>query len=489
MSQIGSIPRKQVDALTKLPHAVRLWSAAFRVAAISHRPAVIEELEAAEVEQFPPRIQRWLKGQKTQPTVVLQELTRLGVGELNRLIDRAENFLDQKVRQIHSGIYFFVDKVDQAIQSLPRDAWISLQAGLIESAWETMNANSHVRVYASIRQEAFSSYESPTKANLFAATTCLDYSDADLQALLNRLAQCYEGLPSFTDFLGTSVVRHSRRPAPEDSFRYVRRHTCGRPRDLVAIASEISTRRSTMSEEGLREVVRRTSSAVVVANVFDEVRVFLNCLGDREDRMRFFSMLPSNILDREEAVRLAEEFNGLSPGALQHFGEESDRVFHPFRDLYVTGLLGVVQQDAETGRPVQRFRRPHEGLGIDAAALPESAVYLIHPTLEDFVRSQRTHGRFLQFQHVLVGEDAPWALHYVPMMQVERELASIEDESFVAAAHEVVKQIQAGMLSSNKMLARLELESGPVWREVHSRINSESEDAVMWIDELAEQLG
>ena len=46
---------------------------------------------------------------------------------------------------------------------------------------------------------------------------------------------------SVADFLGLNVVRHARRPAPEDSFQYVRRHTCGRPRDLVAIASEIAS--------------------------------------------------------------------------------------------------------------------------------------------------------------------------------------------------------------------------------------------------------
>ncbi len=150
-----------------------------------------------------------------------------------------------------------------------------------------MNANSHLKIYASIRQEAFSNYQSDIKSNLFAATTNLNYSEDELHALLDRLAQCYEGCPTFADFLGLNVVRHGRRPAPEDGFQYVLRHTCGRPRDLVAIASAMSSKRSTLNESGLREIVQQTCSDVVISNIFDEVRVFLNCLGDRELRLKF----------------------------------------------------------------------------------------------------------------------------------------------------------------------------------------------------------
>ena len=171
MSEMRSLSSRYEEPLADVSNTKRLWSAAFRISAISHHPTVIDGNEAAELEVFPNRIQRWLGGAKIQPTVVFKELTTLGVGELNRLIDRTENFLDQKMRQIHEGAYFFIDKVDQAIRHLSRDAWIAIQAGLIEAAWETMNANSHLKIYASIRQEAFSNYQSDIKANLFAATT------------------------------------------------------------------------------------------------------------------------------------------------------------------------------------------------------------------------------------------------------------------------------------------------------------------------------
>jgi len=340
------------------------------------------------------------------------------------------------MRQIHGGVCFFIDKVDQAIRHLARDAWIAIQAGLIEAAWETMNANSHLKVFASIRQEAFSNYQSDIKSNLFGATTTLNYSEEELQSLLDRLARCYEGCRSFADFLGLNVVRHGRRPAPEDSFRYVRRHTCGRPRDLVAIASEISSKRSSLSEKRLREIVQQTSATVVVSNIFDEVRVFLNCLDDREARLRFLAAIPSNILEKGDAIRVCEEFNGLEPGTLEHFGEDSSAIFHPFRDLYLAGLLGVVQPDPETGHAIQRFRRPHDPLTQWAAALPDSPVYLVHPALDTFIQAQHTRTAFLQFQHVPVGDNLLWEPHFPLLLQVERQLQKIDDREFVDLAHQ-----------------------------------------------------
>ncbi|MCA8999362.1 MAG: protein kinase, partial [Planctomycetaceae bacterium] len=388
MSEMRSLSARYEQPLSELTTTKRLWSAALRISAISHNPKVIDNSDIEETGLFPARFQRWLQGTRVQPTVVFKELTSLRVSELNRLIDQSENFLDQKMRQIHGATCFFIDKVDQAIHHLHRDAWINIQAGLIEAAWEMMNANSHLKVFASIRQEAFTNYQSDIKSNLFAATTSLNYTDEELQALLDQLANCYEGQRSFADFLGHNVVRHGRRPAPEDSFQYVRRHTCGRPRDLVAIASEISSRRSAMNEKRLREIVQQTGSTVLVSNIFDEVRVFLNCLDDREDRLRFLLDLSANVLDKADAIRVCEVFNGLEPGTLQHFGEDSTEIYHPFQDLYFSGLLGVVTRDPEDGTMIQRFRKPHDSLIHSATELPESPFFLIHPALDTFIRAQ-----------------------------------------------------------------------------------------------------
>lgn len=485
MSEMRSVSSRYEEPLSDVSMTKRLWSAALRVSAISHFPTVIDKVEARELDVYPSLIRHWLGGVKIQPTVVFKELTTLGVGELNRLIDRTENFLDHNMRQIHGGAYFFIDKVDQAIRHLSQDAWIAVQAGLIEAAWDLMNANSHLKVFASIRQEAFSNYQSDIKSNLFASTICLDYSDEDLQALFDQLAQCYEGLPDFTEFLGLKVIRHGRRPAPEDAFGYVRRHTCGRPRDLVAIASRVSSNRSTMNESRLREVVQQTCADVVVSNLFDEMSVFLNCLGDKDARMRLLSRVPSNILERQVAIELCEQFNGLEPGTLAHFAHDAGAVFHPFRDLYYVGLLGVVRRNPESGMLVQRFRRPHDSVSPTATELLESPVLLIHPALDTFIRRQRIGSDFIQFQHIRVGEKLVWQPYYTKLMQVESLLPQIEDRQFVELTHQVLKRIQALIDAGPHRLARVEIETSTEWKTLYAYEHKDlCSDVLLWLEEL-----
>src|SRR5262249_26844727 len=260
--------------------------------------------DADELKRLPKRLAGWLQGGKVEPTVVFKEVLGNTLRQINRLIDESGNFLEHKFRLIHSAMFFFVDKMDQGIRSLSRQAWIHVQAGLIEAAWDAMNANSHIKIYASIRQEAFSNYESDIKTNLFGATTIIQYSDADLSRLLDQLTECYEGGKTFKEMVNLSVVRSSQNGFPEDGFQYLKRHTLGRPRDLVIIASELSRRQGELTETLCRKVVRDTSASVLVANVFDEMRVFLACLHDKPDRLRFLSLLPHNILTRQEAIEV-----------------------------------------------------------------------------------------------------------------------------------------------------------------------------------------
>ena len=108
MSEMRSLSSKYERPLSDLSTTKRLWSAAIRISAISHHSGVIDESEATEVAAFPIRMRRWLGGAKIQPTVVFKELTGLSVGELNRLIDNTENFLDQKMRQITRRLHLTI---------------------------------------------------------------------------------------------------------------------------------------------------------------------------------------------------------------------------------------------------------------------------------------------------------------------------------------------------------------------------------------------
>ena len=484
MSEMKSLSAKYESPLSDVSNCKRLWGAALRIAVLSHHGSLLHEDQLFELKPFPQRIQRWLNGANIEPTVVFKELTSLPISDVNRLIDNTENFLDQQIRQLHGATLLFVDKVDQAVRRLSRAAWINIQAGLIEAAWDLMSANSHIKVFASIRQEAFANYESDIKSNLFGATTMLRYSDTDLRSLVDRLASCYEGTSGYKEFVGVNVVKHPRREFPEDSFGFLRRYTFGRPRDFVAIASELSAGLSSLDEHRYCEIVRRTSAMGLVGNVFDELQVFLDCLQDRANRLGFLGQLPANILTRPQAIAVSARFNGLPDDSLWHFDEESPELFHPFRDLYLTGLLGFVRrndQDIQT----QRFRQPDDMLTDAAADLPNSRHYFIHPALSEYIQQHRQAGDYRIIQHVLVGENAAWHAFDPTICQIEEELSKVEDMNLRIAVHDLLSNAKSILLSAKPRNLSIELNSSADWKRAREQLErSGYDEVILWFEEL-----
>ena len=227
---------------------------------------------------------------------------------------------------------------------------------------------------------------------------------------------------------------------------------------------------------------------MVVANICDEVGVFLNCLGDHDARERFLECVPSSILEKGEAISLCETFNGLEPGTLAHFGEDSSDTFHPFRDLFFTKLLGVLGRDDELGRTLQRFRRPHDSLSSSMANLPDSPIYLLYPALSTFLRTRRARTPFVQYQHVAVGERLVWERYFLTIMKIEWQLRGVEDHHFVNLTHQLIKRAQALFNSTDSGYARLESEASDTWRSLRQQQHKSYGDVVFWMEELLQQL-
>jgi len=486
MHEMRTVSENYETSLAELSVTKRFWSVALRISAISHHPGCIAEEERFEVDAFPQRFRRWLRGAHVAPSVVFKELTNLSVGHANSLVDNTETFLDEKLRSIHSPTCFFIDKVDQAVRERSRDAWIHIQAGLIEAAWEIMNSNSHIRVYASIRQEAFSNYHSDVKSNLLGATVRLRYSDSELEHLMDRLTCCYESSRDFRDFVGLRVLQHPGRSTPEDAFRFLRRHTFGRPRDLVVIAAELSSYRGRLSEAKYCEVVRTVSASNLVTGIFEEMRVFMDCLGDPDNRDRFIRCLTANILSRSDAVTLCARFNGVTEAVVKEFGEDSDKIFHPFQDLYFAGLLGIVTRQPETELVIQRFRRPEDLVSIDGTDLPNSPWYFIHPALSAYIRQQAWGSSFLHFEQAAVGDGLPWTTWDPICCEVERQTRSVAQPELRQFAMRVLREAREVLSSGTSRNLQVLLQAMPEWQSSLQRLQQAGhEELVLWLEELA----
>ncbi|MEM9459228.1 MAG: serine/threonine-protein kinase [Myxococcota bacterium] len=418
MGDLRTPGKAHIDFMSSLGNCKRAWGFALRVAAISHQPTLVGSDDAEDLAAWPKRLRAMIEGKRAEPTIVVKELLMSSVRQINRLVDDAENFLEHKIRSLHSGMFLFIDKVDQALSGLSREAWIHMQAGLVEAAWDLMNTNRHIKVFATIREEAFSSYESDIKTNLYGATTTLRYSARDLRRMLEKLTHFYEGLP-LRDFVSPEVVA-KHQAEDEEAFDFIYRHTLGRPRDLVIIASEISRNRASLDERMFKRVVRETSAGIVVSNIFDEMRVFLDVLHDKTQRLRFLSLLPYGVLTREDTIDVWCRLHGVEREYFETYGHDSPDVYHPFRELYDCGVLGIVEQDGE--QDVQRFKQPHDAIDGLHHGLPRSPYYLLHPALHALIQrlGQGTPCRVIH--HVLVGHDRPWRAHYSALVSVQRAL-------------------------------------------------------------------
>jgi hypothetical protein len=471
--------------LSVLLNTKRLWSLALRIAALSYLPVPLSADDAGALKRLAPRLAGWLQGGKVEPTVVFKEVVGYSLKQINRILDEGESYLELKFRTIHRGMHVFIDKVDQGIRSLPRQSWIHVQAGLIEAAWDAMSANNHVKIYASIRQEAFFNYESDIKTNLFGATTLLHYSRAELRQLLDKLTSCYERGKSFKQLVGVDVVRHPHRTATEDSFDFLHRHTLGRPRDLVIIASGLSRHQEGLTESAYRKLVTETSASVLVVNVFEEMRVFLECLNDKKQRQRFFSLLPYNILTRAEVEKLYCQFNEIDPIYLPDIGSYSEGMHHPFWELYSAGLLGVLARDPENGGHVQRFKQPNDLLDDVPAGLPYSDFYLIHPALSGVIQRTRSTETYDNFQHIVVGHDCPWRPHYGKLCDIERRLFALADLHLAADIQHTLGRLLARLEGYSDDVDPVSAADLPGRRE--ALLQAGQHDLCQLLDELADQ--
>jgi serine/threonine protein kinase/class 3 adenylate cyclase len=450
MSDLPSVGKAETTLMSELHSCKRMWGFAFRVAALSHHAGAGAGAgssdEQDELMRFAAPIRAMLLGRKAEPTVVLKQLLALSFGELKQMLDRSESFLEYKFRSLHSPTFIFVDKLDQALRQLPRQAWISMQAGMIEAAWDLMNTNAHVKVFATIREEAFAEYESDIKANLHGATTALRYNKRDLKDMLEKLTYFYERLP-LREFVRVDMVSTARGARGEPPFDFIYRHTLGRPRDLVIIASEISRNRGAPIDEQLfKRVIRETSAGMLVANVFNEMRVFLEILRDRDERGRFLALLRNDILTADDLVDVWCRFHGFEREYYDLHGRDADGVYHPFRELFDCGLLGVVVRDPASGRRSQHFRQPRDAVGGSLRQLPGSPHYLLHPALQALVMQLAGGGGFVPFRHVVIGHQQPWPSYYGRMIEVQRELqrgASREDEDSEDAVFEILAGFDA----------------------------------------------
>jgi len=401
---------KNMRGVLDRSNLVRVWLFSLKLSAISHYNLSLEEYEEEKFSHMNVTFIKWISNEKhkANPGDVFNELISLGYRELRAYLDTYYNTINRVFGRIKNSTYIFIDKIDQALlEEVQPEFWINIQGALIEAAWDINVDNKHVKVFATIRQEAYANYRSPKKPNFSDGLIELNYSKKQLKEILDCQSSYYEGLTDFNDFLGRKILRNED-GLDENSFDYILRHTMQRPRDLSKIASRLSNKFGVIedvSDSEIVEVVSNVANSEIIPVVFDEVKPFLEALNFKDSTdditRTFFSLLRFNILSMNEVQDVFMKLNQQTEETIDHV--DHSKLFHPFVELYRSGLLGFIEGNT------QRFKKPNQFQNYNSFKLPQSHYYILHPGLKEFIRTMSNQSAvYSHYKFIIIGNGFDW---------------------------------------------------------------------------------
>ena len=306
-----------------------------------------------------------------------------------------------------------------------QEIWYSSQIGLIQVVSKICMRNSHMQIYASIRQEVLGQLLKKDSDGLRYEDKMLviNYKPEHLKQIFINAIKSFENETNYCKpelinsnrieaFLGFNEVKALRIPNanPQDVFEYIYRHTIQRPRDIIYIGGLIS--KIPPYERNKYDIQR-------LINAEAEENLRIDYLKDLEKLMHInfasaLSLINQNILKRNELINICEEYNKIENGAICNKECKNCNRSHLFCSLYNIGLLGIVVDDIEK-RKIQKFLEPkNRKLIITSPIIPDSEVYLIHPVLNHWIeklRKNKDKSDFIIFPKI-IGDNCEYTSDY-----------------------------------------------------------------------------
>ena len=335
-------------------------------------------------------------------------------GDLQRCATDTDGHLVPRLRALKSTITFFIDGIDEYfnkhVEELPNhpsvtgelspEVWYYAQLGLVEVAYQLRRINHHLKVYASIRKEAYARLPRRTAMAQQYRGSAVDIAyapDSLREIFVNNVRQVkaermvHPGRVRqnpISAFFGRASVTDTYTLEEEDVFEYLCRHTLLRPRDLMTMGERLAALRpdERRNEHRLKDTVNLVATEIA-QEYLAEIAPYVGELGEL-DLDPLFARLPCPVLTRSELDAL-----------------DAERLVHT---LHRVGLLGYVQHDLARGEWRQRFMRPGEATFDAGGVLPQATHYLVHPVLTPVIG--RLNPGFVQrIDRInIIGYDRPW---------------------------------------------------------------------------------
>lgn len=327
---------------------------------------------------------------------------------------------------IRSTIYIFIDRLDQAmLNSYSQAMWLAMPNGLLQAAWDLNEWNHHIKIFCSIRKEAYVNFTSEIKGNISGKVCILKYNENELHELVNTLSLYYESGKTIEQIVGFNAFTSPSTGNEETVFGYILRHTVSRPRDLIRIAyhlcDEFDNNDTTDKVYLLRKATNEKAKNIT-EEIFNEQARFLECL--QSDRNKFLSLIPRNILNQEIVDKICKTYNNREEQCTREQclkSKSNGGCKHPFCELYNIGLLGY----ARRSEPVQKFKNIDDDGDVQHLT-SNYEYYIIHPSLYEIIHPLHANtegGRYVLTPGITTGNGRCWT-------ERERKIAKLMDVIF-----------------------------------------------------------
>lgn len=310
-------------------------------------------------------------------------------GELHKLRLKMNVVDELSDMYIKSAIVVFIDAFDQTLtETFPGnlEAWKNGQLGLAKAAHTLHTKNHHVKVLATIRQEAWAGFIDDDREVIRGKALILEHTETDLKNLFLKAVLRYTQHQTLEEWLGIKTIDNICCNEKEDIFHYIFRHSTGSARSLMQFGKAIDeldlvnmTEKNRTLE--IRETVDFVAAEKTIADYLaGQKRIFMKTLKDEQRLRALFHLIPSNVLTAHALESINKKFCSLIK-----IPEDSS---HPFCELYNSGLLGKVRLDSASGGHYQYFKRPFEFDWFHKEILQRNATYLIHPGLMSHIAKE-----------------------------------------------------------------------------------------------------
>ncbi|CAG5002580.1 hypothetical protein DYBT9275_02922 [Dyadobacter sp. CECT 9275] len=328
---------------------------------------------------------------------ILKIFLSLGTKNIEKLYNK---FNDTQLRPIVDNLHergvsqlaLFIDNIDEGFSShvgeagktnsentylVSAELWIAAQIAILGISKRLMQANPHLKIYVSIRSEAFNQIVAQEKKQIGDLCTFLEYSKEQIKDIfLKNIRETdsdnlvfpseKDAIKSFLGFTGMPhrFVRDEKgEKVVEDVFDFIYRHTFGRPREIVAMGERISNiSPNERNMETIHNAINNESSELFKQLTLEIIPSF-----DIDIFRKFINIISKNIFSR----RTAEI-------AYKYFAE-NEKFKHICSYYWNLGILGIVKQNgADNSRLIQAFR-PVGQYSLAKDYVPEYKSFLMHP--------------------------------------------------------------------------------------------------------------